>query len=185
MNNGDSTFMKSDNFSYFIYDGDCAFCARTTNLIAGPTPKFEILASQNAKKLLFENNVSYGLTEKMAIWISSRGKVEYGPFAIAAALKEGNVYRKFLGVFINSYPVRKPAKVVYARIAKKRSLIGWNKASCALDGSNLQYKSSLFKDGPVRIYLLLQFLLPLGLLLLRCPPFNKILLYGWGWQMFS
>jgi hypothetical protein len=177
--------MKSDNYSYFIYDGDCAFCARTTKLIAGPKPKFRILASQNAKNLLFENNVPYGITEKVAIWISYRGEVEYGPFAIAAALKQGNIFRKFLGVFINSYPVRKPAKVVYARIAKKRSLIGWNKASCALDGSNLEYKSSLFKDGPIRMYVLFQFLLPLILLLLRFPPFNKTLLYGWGWQMFS
>ena len=185
MNDDDSIFMKSLDNSFFIYDGDCSFCAQTTNLIAGSDPNFQILPSQNAKKLLLENNVPFGLTEKMAIWISSAGDVQYGAFAIAAALKRGNIFRKFLGVFIDFYPVRKPAKLIYARIARKRRFIGWNTTSCALDGSKLESQPSLFKDGPIRIYLLFQFLLPLGLFLLRCPPFNKTYLYGWGWQMFS
>ncbi len=173
------------DFCYFIYDGDCAFCTRMTSLIAGSKPSFQILASQNAKTLLSQNNIPFGLTEIVAIWISSKGNVKYGPFAISAALKQGNFCRKFLGKIIDSYPLRKLAAIVYARVAKKRRLIWWKNSSCAVEGSHPQYPSTFFQNGPIRLYLLFQFLLPLGLFVLRCPPINKTFLYGWGWQMFS
>jgi predicted DCC family thiol-disulfide oxidoreductase YuxK len=181
----DSKPMKHIDFSYFIYDGDCAFCLRMTNLIAGSTPGFQILASQNAKVLLLQNSIPFDVTENEAIWISSEGDTKYGPCAISAALKQGNLQRRCLGRIIDSYPLRKPARVVYARIAKKRRIFGWKDTNCTLDGSRPEYPSTLFQNGLISIYILFQFMLPFALFMLRCPPINRTFLYGWGWQMFS
>jgi predicted DCC family thiol-disulfide oxidoreductase YuxK len=172
---------------YFIYDGDCSFCMRSTKLIAGTTPNFNVVASINCIELLAKHNIEKRLTEEVAIWISSSGEVKLGAFAIAAALKKGNFFRGILGVIIDTFPINYLAKAVYRQIAKRRKFFRWGESSCAVKPSStakhIKMKSRI--EFTARIFLTWQFLLPSLLFLWRLVPGEGILLYGWGWQMFS
>ena len=172
---------------YFIYDGDCSFCTRSAKLIAGKNPQFNVVASVNCIDLLAEHDIDKRLTEEVAIWISSSGEVKLGAFAIAAALKKGNVLKRILGVFIDTFPIKYFAKVIYRQIAKRRKFFRWGESSCAVMPSStskhVEAKSRI--EFAAQIFLIWQFLLPSLLYVLRVVPREGIVLYGWGWQMFS
>lgn len=172
---------------YFIYDGDCSFCTRSTKFIAGTTPHFNAVASVNCIELLAKYGIDKRLTEEVAIWISSSGEVKLGAFAIAAALKKGNVLKRILGIIIDIFPINYLAKAVYRQIAKRRKFFGWGESSCAVISSSTakQIKMNSRIEFTGHIFLIWQFLLPSVLYIWRLVPGEGIALYGWGWQMFS
>lgn len=171
--------------AYFIYDGDCAFCQRTSEKISGLNPTFNLATSQTSSPLFIKHNVDPHISEKVAIWISAEGKVKYGPHAISAALKEGNFLRRILGNLIDLKMLKLPTQFVYGKVAQKRKLIWCHSDSCAIATNSEKKSNEECADVLIRVYIIFQFVLPASLFLLRCPPVNKTLLYGWGWQMFS
>ena len=172
---------------YFIYDGDCTFCTRSTKLIAGKNPQFNVVASVNCIDLLAEHDIDKRLTEEVAIWISSSGEVKLGAFAIASALKKGNVLKRILGVIIETFPINYLAKVIYRQIAKRRQFFRWGESSCVVvppsTGKHVKVNSRI--EFAAHFFLIWQFLLPSLLYIWRVVPREGIVLYGWGWQMFS
>ena len=171
---------------YFIYDGDCSFCTRSTTLIAGVNPRFNVIASQNSLELLSKYNIDHRLINEGAIWISASGNMKFGAFAISSALKKGNFLKKLLGFLIEVFPIHYLSRFIYRQIAKRRRLIVWGASSCSLEPSlSTENSRRSVEEIATRLYVLLQFGLPGVLLALRCPPINKNILYGWGWQMFS
>jgi hypothetical protein len=170
---------------YFIYDGDCAFCQKTTEKISGLNPTFNIVTSQSSGRLFLEYDIDPKISEKVAVWISADGDVRLGPRAISAALKEGKLARKYLGILLDLRILEGLTQYVYRKIAERRKLIWWQKDSCTNIKIVESDNQTLNSDRIIGVYVFIQFALPATLFLLRCPPINKTLLYGWGWQMFS
>lgn len=172
---------------HFIYDGDCGFCSRSTKLVAGKNPRFNIVVSANCVELLATHNVDKRLTQEVAIWISSSGEVKLGAFAIAAALKKGNLLKRILGTVVETFPINYLAKVIYRQIAKRRKFLWWGEYSCTViqESTAESTKMELRLESTSQIFLTWQFLLPSVLYIWRLIPGEGVVLYGWGWQMFS
>ena len=172
--------------SYLVYDGDCRFCHRTAVWLNKDIISFQSIQSQFAGEMFLKFRINPRRADGEAIWISSEGEVKYGPFAISAALAQGNLIRQLMAKFIDFYLFKIPVKFVYARIARKRKFFWIGNSSCTVNSLSIADNNELKnKNTLIYIYIVFQLILPSCLYVLRILNNAKVFLYGWGWQMFS
>lgn len=115
-----------------IYDGDCAFCQRCTELagrlpVAVPAEPFQLLDA-----------AAYGLTpgqvRAAAWWIGADGSRRRGHRAVAAVLsaQPGRVWRT-VGWILDRPPVGWLAAPAYALVARLRHRLPGGTARCRVE----------------------------------------------------
>ncbi len=113
-----------------IYDGDCAFCTRSVNVLKRLPIDAEVTAYQ------FTDLELYGTTEDRAthevLWVDPTGRIHGGAQAVARLLiSAGGIYAA-AGWMLRTPPVRWIAAGVYRLIANNRQRMPGGTAACAL-----------------------------------------------------
>ncbi len=118
--------------SSWIWDGDCAFCARCVQFIQRRIhTSATIVAHQKADLKVL------GLTTEQCNqalqWVNSEGRIRSGSRAVAELLKSANGVWPVLGVLIDLPIIRLISSAIYKLIAKNRQHLPGGTAACALD----------------------------------------------------
>lgn len=113
-----------------IYDGDCAFCTRSVNVLMRLPVDAEVTAFQFADLEL------YGTTEERAshevLWVDRTGRIHGGAQAVARLLlTAGGIYAA-AGWMLRTPPIRWIAAGVYRLIANNRQRMPGGTVACAL-----------------------------------------------------
>ena len=117
---------------FLIWDGDCAFCARSVGFINRHiATDARLIAYQKA------DLKSLGLTAQQCSaalqWVSRDATIRSGSRAVAALLQSSSLGWKILGVAIDLPVVRLISSAIYKIIAKNRRHLPGGTDACALD----------------------------------------------------
>jgi predicted DCC family thiol-disulfide oxidoreductase YuxK len=118
--------------SFLIWDGDCAFCARSVQFI-----QRRMRTSANIVEHQKADLKVLGLTTEQCNqalqWVNSEGQISSGSRAVSKLLKTANGAWPALGVFIDLPIIRLVSSAIYKLIAKNRQHLPGGTAACALD----------------------------------------------------
>jgi len=114
-----------------VYDGDCAFCARSVRFIERRIARHPRVVAWQLTDL-----EPLGLTAEMCEtavqWVDVDGTVVSGHRAVARTLVHGGGFWKVLGRFIVMPGVDRIAAAVYRWVAKNRHRMPGGTAECVL-----------------------------------------------------
>lgn len=118
--------------SFLIWDGDCAFCARSVQFI-----QRRMRTSANIVEHQKADLKVLGLTTEQCNqalqWVNSDGRIRSGSRAVAELLKTANGVWPVFGVLIDLPVIRLFSSAIYKLIAKNRQHLPGGTAACALD----------------------------------------------------
>ena len=113
-----------------IYDGDCAFCERCSQVVRRRLPGVAVIAWQHAEL------AEIGLTPEAAAaavqFVDTSGRTAAGHLAIAELLIQGGGAMRWAGRFLRLPGVRAIARRAYAFVAAHRHRLPGGTAACTL-----------------------------------------------------
>lgn len=122
--------MKRDR-PVLLFDGDCAFCTRTAEII-----RTQIPASGTVEPWQFADLAALGTTQAQAehevVWIGRDGRVYGGAQAIAHLLIDAGRWWVVLGWTLRIPPFRWIAHLLYRLVAVNRHRLPGGTPACAL-----------------------------------------------------
>ncbi len=112
-----------------VYDGDCAFCQSSVNLLKRIGPEAEIVAWQ------LTDLTALGVTEAQAAeavqWVGSDGVIRSGHEAVAGALISAGGVWKAIGRMLLLPGISRVAAKAYGLIADNRYRLPGSTPACA------------------------------------------------------
>lgn len=114
-----------------LYDGDCAFCTRSVDVLERWThTRAQLVPWQ------FADLAAVGTTreraEREVLWVGQDGRIDGGAQAVARLLLHAGGGWSVLGALLRVPPVRWIAHVVYRAIADNRHRLPGGTPACAL-----------------------------------------------------
>ncbi len=114
-----------------VYDGDCAFCARSVRFIERRIARHpRVVAWQHTD--LGSLGLTIEMCETAVQWVDGDGSVASGHHAVARTLIHGGGLWKVLGRFIVMPGVGRVSAVVYRWVAENRHRMPGGTAECVL-----------------------------------------------------
>jgi predicted DCC family thiol-disulfide oxidoreductase YuxK len=114
-----------------LFDGDCAFCTRTADMI-----KEHIPTSGTVEPWQFVDLAALGTTREQAehevVWVGRDGRVRGGAQAVAALLIDAGTWWAVLGWTLRIPPIRWVAHLGYRLVAANRHRLPGGTPACAL-----------------------------------------------------
>ncbi|GAA5013383.1 polyprenol phosphomannose-dependent alpha 1,6 mannosyltransferase MptB [Actinopolymorpha pittospori] len=128
---GGSWSRFGDGPPILLYDGDCAFCTRSVDVLERWThTRAQLLPWQFAD--LAAVGTTQARAEREVLWVGQDGRIDGGAQAVARLLLHARGGWSVLGALLRVPPVRWIAHVVYRAIANNRHRLPGGTPACAL-----------------------------------------------------
>ncbi len=115
-------------FGALLYDADCGFCTRSAGWLRRLRVRCDVLPQRPA--LLTAWRIDAARARREVPFISPAGHVVWGASAIAASLRTGPWWVRWVGWLISAPGLAWVARFIYQWVARHRM---WFSAACATD----------------------------------------------------